>query len=96
MFQEYIIEEIAAESTTIASFYLITKNGEPVYKFLPGQFVNIKIKLPDISKEIIRSYTLSDNPTNKRLRLTIKKECNGLVSKYLHDTAKVGDTVLLK
>lgn len=95
MFQEYIIERITVESTTIKSFYLKLKNGEPVPDFLAGQFINIKVTLPDSDRELIRSYTLSDHPQATYLRLTIKKEPNGKVSGYLHDTVKAGDTILL-
>lgn len=95
MFQEYIIEKITVESTTIKSFYLKPKDGELLPDFLAGQFVNIKIILPNSDKELIRSYTLSGSPKAAYLRLTIKKEDNGKVSSYLHDSVKIADTILL-
>jgi uncharacterized protein len=95
MFQEYIIDKIIVESTTIKSFYLKLKNGETLPDFLAGQFVNIKLTLPNSDKELIRSYTLSDSPKAAYLRLTVKKEIDGKVSSYLHDDVKIGDTILL-
>ncbi len=95
MFQEYIIYKIRFESTTIKSFFLKPKNKIHNHDFLAGQFVNIKITLPDTSDELIRSYTLSNRPKEKHLRLTIKKEPFGKVSGYLHNMARVGDSVMI-
>jgi ferredoxin-NADP reductase len=95
MFHEYIVGKIVHESNTIKSFYFKSKKSEPLPDFLPGQFVNIKIKLPHSDKELTRSYTLSDSPKGAFLRLTVKKEPRGKVSSYLHDVLKPGDTILL-
>lgn len=95
MFQEYIIDKITVESTTIKSFYLKPKNGEPPPDFLAGQFVNIKVWIPNSDKDLVRSYTLSDSPKKSYLRLTIKREIEGKVSGYLHDVVSIGDSVLL-
>lgn len=95
MFQEYIINRIENESSTIKSFYLSPKNGNRLPVFAAGQFVNIKVKLPKSDKELIRSYTLSDSPKKAYVRLTIKRELEGKVSRYLHDSTNVGDVILV-
>lgn len=95
MFQEYIINKIAAESTTIKSFYLSPKNGGAIPDYIAGQFVNIKIQPPGSDKVLTRSYTLSDSPKKNYLRLTIKNDPNGKVSGFMHDIATIGDTVLM-
>lgn len=93
MFEEYIVHRIEVESNTIKSFYLRPQQPAQLPEYIPGQYVNIKVQLPDADKALIRSYTLSDRPGAGHVRLTIKKENEGKVSRYLHDTLKVGDVV---
>ncbi|NER14868.1 2Fe-2S iron-sulfur cluster binding domain-containing protein [Leptobacterium flavescens] len=80
----FYIDKIRSESTTISSFYLKPGNGKNLEKFLPGQFINVKIALED-GNSISRSYTLSDSPNDDYYRLTIKREKQGKVSRYFHD-----------
>ncbi|WP_448551243.1 2Fe-2S iron-sulfur cluster-binding protein [Thalassotalea montiporae] len=71
-----------------------------------GQFIPIKIALPNSQKTAQRSYTLSQaqtsslsqahtGATNNHYRISVKREPQGLVSKALHDHYQVGDTVWL-
>lgn len=93
MYHNYFISKIVTESATIKSFYLKRKDNETVEKYLPGQFIKVRVK-PDISeKELTRNYTISDSPGKDYLRLTIKREENGIVSKHFHDVLKIGDIV---
>lgn len=47
-------------------------------------------------EKIIRTYTVSFTPDDDFYRISIKREPDGLVSKHLHDTLKVGDTLQAK
>lgn len=73
------------ESVTIRSFYLRREDGKPLDPYLPGQFIALQVKPKGFEKPVIRNYTLSDRPGNDYYRITVKKEPNGVVSKFLHE-----------
>ena len=39
----------------------------------------------------VRNYSLSDEPSENKYRITVKKELEGVASSYLHDKVEVGD-----
>ena len=41
----------------------------------------------------VRNYSLSDEPSEDRYRITVKKEVDGVASSYLHDKVVVGDVL---
>ena len=48
-------------------------------------------------KPIKRAYTIASHPCDKQmLEITIKREDNGLVSKYMHDVVREGDMIDLE
>lgn len=60
------------------------------FTYYPGQFVTLAMTLD--GKPVKRSYTIASSPTQLHYcGLTIKREANGLVSRYLHDQVKEGD-----
>ncbi|WP_017222180.1 pyridoxamine 5'-phosphate oxidase family protein [Moritella dasanensis] len=106
---DYQVVKIVDESSLIKSFYLQPSGGLkalPKFNFTAGQFLTIK--LPTTlrntvnGKDVIRTYTLSSAPADPLLRISVKRETSadgahqGLVSHYLHDNIKLGDTVQLK
>ena len=92
-YQHYIVDKITRESSTILSFFLKPKDGEPLSEYRPGQFITIQV-LPDgFTKPISRNYTLSDRPGKGYYRITVKKEANGVVSSFLHKQIAPGDLI---
>lgn len=91
MFSDFIVEKVVEESSNIKSFYLKPKDDVPLKYFKPGQYVAIRLNLPDHSKPIIRNYSFSDQPGLDYYRITIKIEEDGLVSKLLYNSLKKGD-----
>ncbi len=60
--------------------------------YKPGQFLTLILTID--GKEVRRSYSLSSSPfIDDTLAVTIKRVDGGLVSNYLPDHLKVGDTV---
>ncbi|MEA1785447.1 FAD-binding oxidoreductase [Arenibacter sp. GZD96] len=90
-FEEFIVDHIAQESSTIISLYVKKKVGNKPVSYLPGQYVAVQV--PIGGSLLIRNYTLSDAPDREHYRLTIKKEPNGLVSNYVHNEIKIGSTL---
>jgi ferredoxin-NADP reductase len=62
---------------------------------LPGQFLTLQIAPGGIP--IKRSYTIASTPTwRDRVEITVKRELEGLVSRWLHDDLKPGDEVKIE
>lgn len=84
-FRNFIVYKIIQESSTIRSFYLKPQDNGELDKYLPGQFITLQIYSEDSKKTIYRSYSLSDHPENDYYRISVKKESNGFISKFLHE-----------
>jgi predicted pyridoxine 5'-phosphate oxidase superfamily flavin-nucleotide-binding protein/NAD(P)H-flavin reductase len=106
--QNYRIERIEKESSVVKSFYLKPLETEILFNFKAGQYLPIRLHAKysssphskqyseDIAKLIIRTYTISSAPHEPLLRISVKREKEGLASQWLHDEYKVGDTIECK
>lgn len=83
------------ESEKVTSFYFEPLDGGPVMDFLPGQYIGIKVKPSQGDYQEIRQYSLSAAPNGKDYRISVKREDQGLVSRYLHDELAPGAQVAL-
>lgn len=92
MFNRFRIINKVQESQNIYSFYLKPSDEKEITHFQPGQHVNIRISLPGNNDTITRPYTLSSAPGQHQYRITVKRE-EGIVSSFLHDHVKPGDTL---
>lgn len=90
-FKELTVTKIVTENEQVKSFYLEADDGYmPTYK--AGQFLPIQVEID--GAPVMRRYTLSGNPCQEgQYRLTIKREKEGLVSRYFYDEVKVGDKI---
>ncbi len=82
---------IVEETTDVKTFHFA---AEPPKWFVyrPGQFLTLE--LPFDGKIVRRSYTISSSPSRPHmLTLTVKQVEGGLVSNWLHDELRVGDSV---
>jgi ferredoxin-NADP reductase len=94
-----------AESQEITSFYLQPEDGQSIPGFVPGQFLTIKLNIPDQPRPVIRTYSLSDYAEQPDYyRLSIKREGSprgqdvppGLASNFMHDQIQVGAVIPCK
>jgi len=71
--------------------------GALPFSFLAGQFLTIAVQPEGAEKPIKRSYTIASAPSQRQYcELTIKREPQGLVSRYVHDQLNVGDAVAVR
>ena len=81
------------ESTVITSFYFQPTDGGFVPNFEAGQYITLIVL---INGEFVRrNYSLSDAPGTGYLRISVKREAQGVISNHLHDELKIGDCVNL-
>jgi ring-1,2-phenylacetyl-CoA epoxidase subunit PaaE len=83
------IEKIFAETKNTKTFSLQPVDNQLI-TYKTGQFLTFVFR--ENQKEIRRSYSISSSPEwDAVLAITIKRVDNGIVSRYLHDHAQVGD-----
>jgi nitric oxide dioxygenase len=77
------------------SFTLARADGTPAGPFRPGQYVSVRVPLPDGARQI-RQYSLSAAPGAGEWRITVKRVGGGAgpegeVSSWLHANVRPGD-----
>lgn len=98
--KDFEVRAVHAESPTITSFELVPKDKDmlPLKPYLPGQFITLRVHVPELGCYQNRHYSLSDSPSGDHYRVTIKREAgqdsnpDGIVSNIMH-SLKAGDTV---
>lgn len=89
------------ESAEICSFYLYPADGGNVPLHKPGQYISIKLLLPELKMNQIRQYSISSAPSEAYYRISVKRETdstldiNGMISNQLHNEIKVDSFVEL-
>jgi MOSC domain-containing protein YiiM len=81
------------ESSNVTSLKLEPSDGRPLVAAGPGQFVVLRLKPALAGPALLRSYSLSGEPSEERWRLSIKREPNGAAGTYVEDVLKVGDVI---
>jgi len=90
-----------AESEEITSFELVPADGGAVPTYLPGQYVSVRLLLPQLGYRQPRQYSLSTAPGQGHLRISVKREAatdqrpDGMVSNHLHQAVAEGDVLEL-
>lgn len=85
------VADIFRETPAVKTFRLRGLDGGDIpFSFLPGQFLTFSAKVDD--NVIKRSYTIASSPAQRDyVEVTIKREEQGVESRYLHDHIAVGD-----
>ena len=98
-YRPLIVDRKLPENDIITSIYLRAADGGQLPMFRPGQYITVKVDLPN-SPTSPRNYSLSDRPGTGYYRISVKREVGpaehlpaGIVSNYLHDQVREGDTL---
>ncbi len=85
------LKEIVDEAHGVKTFRFTSPSGGAVpFTHLPGQYLTLHPTPDGVPAK--RYYTIASAPgLSERVEITVKREATGLVSQWLHDTAKVGD-----
>ncbi len=82
------------ESEDITSFYLTPLDDRPLDPFKAGQHLQVEVQIPSLRGTYRRSYSLSGPPQDRQFyRISVKREHNGLVSRFLHDDCLKGSVI---
>ncbi|GAA4792509.1 NO-inducible flavohemoprotein [Olivibacter ginsenosidimutans] len=97
--RSFTVKKKVIESDEITSFYLYPTDGQKIVLHKPGQYLSIKLFLPQLGISQPRQYSISSAPNNTYYRISVKKEIDpnrgvkGTLSNHLHDAIQIGSTV---
>jgi ferredoxin-NADP reductase/predicted pyridoxine 5'-phosphate oxidase superfamily flavin-nucleotide-binding protein len=92
----YRVVRVHDESEVIRSFYLEPSDGAGLSSYQPGQHIPIRLPAGADGACIVRTYTLSSAPNDRHYRISVKRESQGTVSRFLHDQLEAGSTIEAK
>jgi ferredoxin-NADP reductase len=81
------------ESSNVISLVLEPTDKQPLTAALPGQFVVLRLRPASDAPALMRTYSLSGEPSDERYRVSVKREAHGAAGIYIDDELQVGDVV---
>lgn len=81
------------ESSSVISLTLEPVDGSSLTRALPGQFIVLRLKAAPDAPALLRSYSLSGEPSTERYRVSVKREPHGGATAYIQDELQVGDVL---
>ncbi len=93
------VQRKQAESDEICSLYLVPADGGAVPDYLPGQYISVRVLVPELGYSQPRQYSLSAAPGGEALRISVKREHpgearpEGMVSTHLHEQVHAGNVI---
>lgn len=91
------VSHIVEETPDVKTFRLRPLDGGPLpFEYLPGQFLNVVVPSGEEGdgRTTKRSYTIASSPTQSTFcEISVKRDPEGEVSRYLHDVVTEGDEI---
>ncbi|MEU0334325.1 globin domain-containing protein [Streptomyces sp. NPDC006193] len=100
IWRQWTVVERRTETPDTVSFLLRPADGAPAPRARAGQYVSVRVRMPDGVRQL-RQYTLSSAPGGDLRRITVKRvagDCgapDGEVSALLHEQVHAGDELTL-
>jgi ring-1,2-phenylacetyl-CoA epoxidase subunit PaaE len=85
--------EVETKGEALSVYFEIPIELQSKFSWLAGQHVSLRFTLGET--EFRRTYTISNSPNQKELRVTVKRVIEGVVSNHINDNLKPGDSVEL-
>ena len=79
------------ESDSVTSLVLEPSDGRPLPPGLPGQFIVLRLRPMPNAPPLLRSYSLSGEPSDARYRVSVKRNPDGVAGTYIRDGVQIGD-----
>ncbi len=97
--RKFTVAKKVPESAEITSFYLKPSDGGPIAPHQAGQYISVRVVVPELGLKQPRQYTVSDSPQPDYIRISVKREdakgdkIGGWVSNTLHQNVQEGDEI---
>ena len=92
-FRPLRVADKTRESNDVTSLHLEPDDGHSLAAGVPGQFAVLRLRpAPDIPP-LLRSYSLSGEPSEARYRISVKRNAGGVAGAYIADGIRPGDTI---
>jgi ring-1,2-phenylacetyl-CoA epoxidase subunit PaaE len=86
------VNEVKRETPqAVTVFFDIPESLKEAFQYKQGQYLTLRFQLG--GKEERRSYSMCSSPLDERIAITVKQVDKGLVSRYINEQLKTGDTV---
>lgn len=100
-YRRFVVQHVVDEAEGIRSIYLAAEDRRPLPRYLPGQFLTLRVQVPGVNQSVVRCYSLSDHPRPDYYRITVKavppefdnQRAKGKTSRYLTRGLRVGDVL---
>lgn len=99
--KDFVVVRKEKESDVITSFYLSAADGSSLPNYKAGQFVSVRVYVPELGFKQPRQYSLSSHANHQVYRISVKREIgqgeqsDGYVSSTLHKEINEGDRLEL-
>ena len=88
--------ETRLESEAVKTLVFEPVDKAPIKTYQPGQYLSLRLNIPNHPYQEIRQYSLSSRANSKTYQISVKREVgsvSGVVSNYLHDGLHLGDVI---
>jgi MOSC domain-containing protein YiiM len=92
-FRPLLVSRKDGESGSVTSLTLEPTDRHPLATALPGQFVVLRLRTAADALALLRSYSLSGEPSDARYRVSVKRESHGAAGAYIETEVRVGDVL---
>lgn len=92
-FRPLRVSHKSRESSSVMSLVLEPADGRALSAALPGQFVVLRLRPAPDTPAILRSYSLSSEPSARSYRISVKREPHGVAGVYIDDKVQIGDVL---
>jgi len=79
------------ESSNVTSLVLEPADGKPLTAALAGQFIVLRLRQAPEGPALLRSYSLSGEPSEDHYRISVKREPYGAAGAYIDTQVQTGD-----
>jgi MOSC domain-containing protein YiiM/ferredoxin-NADP reductase/ferredoxin len=92
-FRPLLVTGKTRESSSVTSLQLEPADEKPLSAGLPGQFAVFRLQSTPDKPPLLRSYSLSGEPSDARYRISVKRNPGGVAGAYIADGVRIGDAI---
>jgi ferredoxin-NADP reductase/MOSC domain-containing protein YiiM len=92
-FRPLRVADKTRESDNVTSLQLEPADGRPLAAGLPGQFAVLRLRPAPDAPPLLRSYSLSGEPSAARYRISVKRNTGGVAGAYIAEGIRPGDII---